>query len=40
MIKTKKIKTKLTKAYKLKEARIVHKDLASRKTTGSIIMRV
>ena len=39
MLKEKKIKTNLSKIYELKNAVVAHKDLESRKTFGSIILK-
>ena len=39
MILEKKIKTNLTKKYNLKDVAIAHKDLETRKTVGSIVLK-
>ena len=39
MIDEKKIKTNLSKIYKLKDAAVAHKELESRKTFGSLILK-
>ena len=39
MIAEKKIKTNLSKIYKLKDVMFAHKDLEARKTFGSLILK-
>ena len=39
MIKDKKVKPNLSKKYKLEEASEAHKDLESRKTFGSLVLK-
>ncbi len=40
MMKDNNIKDNLTKIYNLKDAKIAHSDLESRKTSGSVIFKI